>query len=70
MYLHSDWKVLVSGEMRLQHNDLKVGTDHFPIGGLDHQGPVARVMCRDPLHPHTHLGIAITGVPEELGFKK
>ena len=70
MYLHSDWKVLVSGEMRLQHNDLKVGTNHLPIGGLDHQGPVARVMCRDPLHPHTHLGIAITGIPEELGFKK
>ena len=42
MYLHSDWKVFVCGEMRLQDNDLKVGTDHFPIGGLDHQGPVAR----------------------------
>ena len=43
--LNSYRKVFLRGKIRLLRNDdLKDGGDHIPVRGLDHKGPVARVV--------------------------
>ena len=62
--LNSYRKVFLRGKMRLLcDNDFKHGGDHVPVWRLDHKGPVAGVVLRDPLQLHPHLSVPVARVP-------